>query len=90
MGDEHVGKVTHYFAKPQVGVIRAEAAIRSGDVLRFEGHTTEFEQRVTSLEIDHAHVEEVSAGQEVALKVSERVRPGDDVYRLGGAQAGDE
>ncbi len=86
MGDERVGRVTHYFAKPQVGVIRAEAAIRSGDLLRFEGHTTEFEQRVTSLEIDHAPVEEVLAGQEVALKVSERVRPGDDVYRVGEAE----
>lgn len=82
MAEEHVGTITHYFAKPEVGVVKLTAEIRIGDVLRIRGHTTEIEQEITSLEVDHGAVESAAAGTEVAFKVSDRVRKGDDVYKI--------
>ena len=80
--EEHVGTVTHYFDQPQVGALDLEATIEVGDLLRFEGHTTDFSQEVTSMEIDHEPVRSAGPGDEVALRVEERVREGDDVYRV--------
>ena len=82
MEDEPVGTVTHYFPKPQVGVVKLDAAVRVGDVLQFHGHTTNFQQKITSLEIEHVHVESAESGAEVAIKLDERVREGDKVYRV--------
>ncbi len=53
-----------------------------GDVLHFRGATTDFEQTIESMEIDHAPVEAAEPGDEVAIKVKERVREGDEVYRV--------
>ena len=82
MAEELVGTVTHYFPKPEVGVVKVSAEINSGDVLHFRGHSTDFEQQLTSMQVDHAPVESAAAGSEVALKVTERVRHGDQVYRV--------
>lgn len=82
MAEELVGTITHYFPKPQVGVVKLTASIKVGDVLHFRGHTTDFEQRVDSMQVEHAGVETAAAGTEVAIKVTERVRGGDDVYRV--------
>ena len=83
MAEELVGTVTHYFAKPEVGVLKLDASISIGDVLHFVGHTTDFQQEVTSLQVEHGPVESAEAGSEVALKVSERVRQHDEVFRVG-------
>lgn len=82
--ERRVGTVTHYFDEPEVGALDLEEEIEVGDVLRFQGHTTDFSQEVTSLEIDHEPVELAGPGDEVALKVDERVREGDVVYRVSG------
>lgn len=82
MAEELVGTITHYFAKPEVGVVKLSGDIRVGDVLRFCGHTTDFQQEVTSMQVEHEAVETATAGTEVAIKVSERVRKGDEVYRV--------
>lgn len=82
MAEDRIGTITHYFGKPEVGVIKLEADIRVGDVLRFRGHTTDFEQPISSMEVEHGAVEEAGAGMEVAVKVRERVRQGDEVFRV--------
>lgn len=82
---EPVGKVTHYFARPRVAVIRLEADIALGDRLAFQGHTTDFEQTIASMEVDHEPIESSEAGAEVAVQVDERVRKGDRVLRAGAA-----
>lgn len=82
---ERVGTVSHYFDEPQVGAIDLEETIEVGDVLRFEGHTTDFQQAITSMEVDHQPVELAGPGDEVAVKVEERVREGDEVYRVTSA-----
>jgi hypothetical protein len=82
MAEDHVGTITHYFSKPEVGVAKLTADIKIGDVLHFRGHTTDFEQEITSMQVDHAGVEGAAAGTEVAFKLDERVRKGDEVYRV--------
>ena len=82
MSEELVGTVTHYFARPQVGIVKLSAAIKLGDTLHFRGHTADFQQEVASMEIEHAHVEAAASGAEVGIKVRERVREGYQVYRV--------
>ena len=60
-----MGTVTHYFARPQVGIVKLSAAIKLGDTLRFRGHTADFQQEVASMEIEHAHAEAAASGAEV-------------------------
>lgn len=85
-GEEFIGTITHYFDRPHVGVIKLDAAIATGDVLHFHGHTTDFQQQLTSMEIEHAKVETADAGSQVAIQVSERVRRHDRVYRVSVAE----
>ena len=82
MQEQLIGTVTHYFAKPGVGVIQLVADVNVGDVLHFMGHTTDFEQTATSLQVEHGAVESAGAGAEIAIKVDERVRAHDQVYRV--------
>ena len=82
MAEELIGAITHYFGKPEVGVVKLSAQIKVGDVLHFRGHTTDFQQEIKSMQVEHAAVESASAGTEVAMKLSERVRSGDQVFRV--------
>ncbi len=82
MDEELVGTVTHYFPKPGVGVVKLSATISLGDTLHFHGHTTDFSQKIESMEIDHATVETAESGAELAIKIDERVRHGDVVYKV--------
>ncbi len=82
MTEEPVGTVTHYFAKPQVGVVSLTGDVSVGQTLRFDGHGADFQQTVTSMQVDHAAVESASSGTEVAIRVDQRVRAGTAVHRV--------
>ena len=83
MEEIEVGKVTIFFAKPSVAAIEiTSGALAVGDQLRFKGATTNFEQKIESMEIDRKPVPSASAGQSVGIKVKERVRPHDKVYKV--------
>ena len=82
MEEVFVGTVSHYFARPQVGAVKLEAELRVGDLLHFRGRTTEFEQTVSSIQIDHEPVQEAGPGAEVGIEVLERVRKGDQIYKI--------
>lgn len=75
-----IGVVTHFYDRISVAVIQLSGPIWVGDVVQILGRTTEFEQQVGSLQIEHEYIHEAGAGQKVALKVIERVRPRDVVY----------
>jgi hypothetical protein len=79
-----VGKATHYFSRLGVAVLELRADLQVGDQICIVGRITDFEQNVGSLEIRHQKINAASAGQEVALKVSDIVRPGDLVYKIQG------
>ncbi|MHC1635766.1 MAG: translation elongation factor-like protein [Candidatus Methanospirareceae archaeon] len=77
-----IGKVTHYFSRIGVAVVELQDEMRIGDKIRIEGATTSFEQTVESMEIDKKKVESATMGQSVGLKVKERVRENDNVYKI--------
>ena len=80
MSESQVGKVTHYFDRISVAVLELTGKVKVGDTLRFHGHSTDFVQEVTSLQIEHQNVNEGAPGQDVALKVSQKVHPNDAVF----------
>ena len=81
--EQQVGTVAKFFAKPSVAAVKVtDGSIKKGDVLRFSGHTTEFTQEVTSMEVNNQAVEEANVGDFIGLKVTERVRQNDKVYKV--------
>ena len=79
---ERVGQVVHVFDKIMVAVVRLDKGIRQGDHLHFLGRHTDFDQVVTSLQVEHQPVDKAAAGSEVAVKLSQPARRGDAVYLL--------
>ena len=83
MEKELVGHVIDYFAKIGVAAIDIETGeIRIGDTLQFTGHTTDFSQEIESMQIDKENVDTARAGDSVGIEVEERVRGGDEVYKV--------
>ncbi len=82
MEEERVGRVVKYFARPQVAAVNLEKELGVGDTIHIKGHTTDFEQTVESMQIENQPVEKASPGDAVGIKVRERVRPNDIVYRI--------
>ncbi|MHC1579354.1 MAG: translation elongation factor-like protein [Candidatus Alkanophagales archaeon] len=76
----YVGKVTHYFPRIGVAVVELVGDLKLGDRIKIEGATTDFEQEVTSMEIEKRKIEHARAGQSIGLKVVNRVRKNDKVY----------
>ena len=82
MEEEKIGLVANYFGKISVAAIDiTDGTLSVGDKLHFVGHTTDFESTVQSIQIEHKSVTEAKKGDSVGLKVSERVRQGDIVYK---------
>jgi putative protease len=83
MSEIEVGVVVKFFAKPSVAAIEVRSgSIKNGELLRFKGHTTDFSEMVSSMEIDNKVVEEAPAGSIIGIKVKERVRENDKVYKV--------
>ncbi len=81
MEEVEVGKVTKFFSRVSVGAIEVSGeGFGVGDELHFKGATTDFTQKVDSMEVDNQKVERAKAGDLVGIKVNERVRPGDKVF----------
>lgn len=83
MSEEQVAVVVKFFPKPSVAALEITGGtIKKGDILRYKGHTTDFTEEVISMEIDNNPVEEAKAGDLIGLKVKERVREHDKVYKV--------
>lgn len=79
---KEVGTVTHFFAKIGVAIVELSDTLSVGDRILVKGMTTSVEQPVVSMQIEHASVQKAEAGTSIGLKVNDRVREGDTVYRL--------
>jgi len=81
---ERIGIVTHYFSHLAVAVLKLDrdARLRVGDNIRIQGHTTDFSQRIESLQVDHAPVPEVGPKDDFGVKVREHAREHDVVYKM--------
>lgn len=75
-----LGKIAHYFDKIQVAAINVKAPIKVGDVVHIKGHTTDFEQTIDSMQIEHEQVQKAKKGDDIGIKVKEYVRDNDGVY----------
>ncbi len=83
MAEEQVAVIVKFFAKPSVAALEVtNGTITKGDLLKYKGHTTDFTEEIASMEIDNQSVDEVKAGDLVGVKVKERVREGDKVYKV--------
>ncbi len=80
MAEQLIGEVTHYYSRIGVAGIMLSGSLRVGDRIRVQGHTTDIEQTVDSMELDHASVEISVDGDDVAVKLSDRARVGDKVF----------
>lgn len=77
-----VGKVIHYYTNINVAVIELSAALSVGDNISIEGATTNIQQPVGSMQVEHKAVKAAKAGDSIGMKVSDRVRKGDNVYKV--------
>jgi len=79
---EQIGSIRHYYSKIAVAVIDLTGKISVGDTVRIKGVTTDLRQKVDSMQIEHANVQSANAGQSIGLKVTDKVREGDLVYKI--------
>lgn len=79
---ERIGEVTHFYNKISVAVLRLTKDLRVGDEIHFLGRNTDFKQEVASMQIEHEPITDAEAGQEVAVRVTQRARRGDSVFRI--------
>jgi len=79
-GEKVLGRVEHYFDKIFVAAIAVKASFKVGDVIHIKGHTTNFYQRIESLQIEHRPVASVKKGDDVGIKAKELVRENDQIY----------
>jgi hypothetical protein len=80
--EERIGVVAHYYSHPSVATLKLESGtLRVGDVIHIRGHTTDFSQKVESLEVSHAPATEVGPNDDFGLKVVEHVREHDAVFK---------
>ena len=83
MDEKRIGTVLDYFAKIGVLAFRVEEeGLKVGDTIHVRGHTTDLTEKVTSMQIDRADIEEAKVGDDVGIKVKDRVRKGDAVYKV--------
>jgi translation elongation factor EF-1alpha len=79
--EEAIGTVTHYFSHISVAAVTLTDTLHTGDRIHITGHTTNVEQNVESMEVDHQAVETAGPGDDVALAVKDHVREHDTLYR---------
>jgi hypothetical protein len=79
---EKVGRIAHFYSKASVAVVELNAPLNKGDKILIKGSTTNVEQTVDSMEIEHKQIPTAQAGQSIGMKVNDRVRENDIVYRV--------
>jgi len=78
--EEKIGTVTHYYGKIGVGIVKLSGTVKVGDTLHFVGHSSDFTQAVDSIQIKHEQVESAKKGDEVGIKINQKVHEGDEVF----------
>lgn len=77
-----VGEIIHFFTKINVAIVELTAALAVGDQIIIKGPTTNVEEKVESMQIEHENVQKATRGQSIGLKVNDRVREHDVVYKV--------
>ena len=79
---QQIGKITHYFSNINVGIVELSDSLKVGDKIKIKGHSTDLEEDVKSIQIDHKDVDVAKIGDTVGLEVTDKVRVGDVVYKI--------
>jgi len=82
MAEKEIGEVFSYYSNIGVAAVKLIGVLKKGDNIRIRGNTTNFEQVAESMQIEHKKVDSAKKGDDLGLKVDDRVRPGDKVYKL--------
>ncbi len=82
MADSKVGKVTHYYDKIGVAVVKLANVLSTGDKIKFTGHGNEFTQEVSSMQMEHENIQKAKKGQIIGMKVDQAVKRGDQVLKV--------
>ena len=82
MPEQEVGKVMDFFARPVVAGIDMTGTLKVGDRIHIKGHTTDIEMVIASMQVNNQNVTEAKKGDSVGVKVPDRVRAGDTVYKV--------
>lgn len=82
MEEKEIGKVAKYFTHVEAAVVELSGELRVGDKIAIRGHTTNLEQEVKSMQVEHETIEVAEKGDSIGIKVKERVRPHDTVYKI--------
>ncbi len=82
MEEKLVGKISHFFNKISVGIIELSDELKTGDKIHIKGHSTDFEQEVASIQVEHQDVPEAKKGDSVGIKVDQAVKEHDEVYKV--------
>jgi len=83
MEEKKIGIVAHYYTHLGVGIIKIEEeGLKVGDMLHFKGHTTDFQQTIESIQIEHKDLQEAKVGDLAGVKVNEHVREHDEVFKV--------
>ena len=82
MAEKEIGEVSTYFSHVNVAAIKLKDKLKVGERIHIKGHTTDFEQFVDSMQIDRKEVKEAKKGDEIGVKVNDRVRPDDKVFLI--------
>lgn len=80
--EEMVGTISDFFSRPVVAGITLTAPLKVGDTIHIKGHTTDMTLVVSSMQVNNVNVQEAKAGDAVGIKVTDRVRRGDSVYKV--------
>jgi len=81
--EEEIGKIAHYFSKVNVGVLElSKGTLQIGDTIHIKGHTTDFYQKVESMQAEHNSVDSVKPGEPVGIKVESPVRENDIIFKV--------
>jgi translation initiation factor IF-2 len=83
MAEQEIGVVSHYFDRIEVAAIRlTKGALKVGETVHIKGHATDFRQVVASMQIEHATVPEAKRGDEIGIKVDQRVHDHDKIFKV--------
>jgi putative protease len=77
---DKVGVITHFYSKLGVGIVKLDKELKKGNNISIKGHKTDFKQTVEEMQFDHKDIESGKKGQEVGVKLNEKVREGDEVF----------
>ncbi len=82
MSLEEIGRVKHYYSKISVAIIELSASVSVGERINIVGPKTEFDQRIDSMQVEHQNIDLAKSGDLIGLKVNDKVREGDRVFRF--------